>query len=175
MDLRAGNSHWIVPPAERLVGWAADGKRLVFWQRNALRAVMREPVSGRLIGRVAGTYPAQPALAPDGRHVALVSRATMYSGVWGHMMRLPRKLAPNCSMGPWSDDSSHLLVVCSDYVQVRAMDGRLLVRAKLPPNTFWAPGSNAELLFFRHGLRSWTSRQGVALLVRQARSVQSHG
>jgi hypothetical protein len=175
MDLRSGDSHWIAPASEQLIGWSADGKALVFWQRKAFRVVMREPVSGRLIGRVTGTYPTRPALAPDGRHVSLVSLATVYSGVWGHLVRLSGKLVPNCSMGPWSDDSSRFLVICSGYVQVRAMDGRLLVRAKLPPNSFWAPGSNAELLFFRRGLRSWTPRQGVALLVRQARSVQSHG
>jgi photosystem II stability/assembly factor-like uncharacterized protein len=175
MDLRSGNSPWIAPPAEQLVGWSADGKGLVFWQREAFRVVNREPVSGRLVGRMPGTYPTRPALAPDGRHVSLVYRATVYSGLWGHLVRLPRKLAPNCSAGPWSDDSSRFLVICSGYVVIRARDGGLLVRATLPPNTFWAPGSNAELLFFQHGLRRWTPRQGDVLLVRQARSVQSHG
>jgi photosystem II stability/assembly factor-like uncharacterized protein len=164
---------WPRSPGEQLLGWSRDGSSLLFWRSDSSQIVTRDPANGRLLSTLRNVYPTLPSVAPDGAHVALVSSGYLYTGTWDGLQQPATPVDSACVVGPWSSDSSRLLLTCPGRVEERSSQGQLMVAGALPSGAFWVPGSSTDLLFFRHGLQRWSPHAGARLLEPDATSVQS--
>ncbi|GAC1473132.1 MAG: hypothetical protein PVSMB7_26700 [Chloroflexota bacterium] len=172
IDWRAGTHSWPAPPAERMLGWSANGTNLLFWDGVRSQALVRDPRTGRVISTLPGSYPSEPRVAPDARHFAFVHARSLYVGTWGQATRDRLNYRVSCTLGAWSDDSSRVLTVCDGMTQERGTSGSVRAQAKLPAPPFWAPGSQSTLLYVYHGLWRWWPGGGSGLVVPRAESVQ---
>jgi len=162
--------HWAIPPGERPVGWAGEGRSLLFWDGG--RVIARTWTSGQMVANLGRMYPTAPVSALNGKRIALVSRGQLQIGTWHDGMRAVARIGPACGLRAWSDDSARVLVICGSHVEERSATGALVAQRTLSPTASWVAGSHTSVLFFRRdGLWRWTPGLSARLIVQHARSV----
>ncbi|GAC1445553.1 MAG: hypothetical protein NVSMB52_07030 [Chloroflexota bacterium] len=167
---------WSPQPQEVFVAWSPDGHDLLFWDSNLHTIRSRAWATGVLNSEGHVPYSAVPVPAPDGKSVAFASRGSLYVGTWLHGVHVASHVASSCRLVEWSDDSSRLLLTCGGTVQERTVQGRLVARGTLRARVFWAPGSNTDLLFFKHhSLWRWTPPANVREIASNAQPIGAHG
>jgi hypothetical protein len=153
---------WALHSDERVLGWSADGRALLIWNRDTRRVSAHLWSNGRARSELPGLYPVQPLAAPDGRHMAFIWKNYLYTGVWSagpeHTASLSDRNTVACRLRAWSDASTRLLLACGDRVEARSEAGQLVAGRGIAAATWvsWAPGSDRNLLVFRQGnLWAW--------------------
>jgi photosystem II stability/assembly factor-like uncharacterized protein len=166
-------SFWQLPPGGIVLGGGAGTRGLLVWDPAGWVRILSW-MDGRVVRTLSGSYALPPAVAPNGRQIALVAGDRLLVGFWGSL-RPVATVPPECSASQWSDSSSRVLLSCARGVQERAASGELIARIPTVPSTaFWVPGSDSDLLFFRQGeLWRWPAA-GAGLSVARARVLVSH-
>ena len=136
-----------LPPQDRVLGWAADGRDLLVWNAGSKQVVIAD--TKRFTGI---TSASRPVLAPNGKHLAVLAGDLLRITTIGGATRRVEVRA-GCRVQQWSDDSARLLLACGTRGAVQERDpvGHLMERTHLPALASWMPGSHTDLMFFRHG------------------------
>lgn len=182
VNMSAQARTWPLQATERVLGWAQDGRTLLTWIGASGTVQRRSWTTGAVAGKSPLPFPARPLPAPNGKGIAMIDHGTLFTGVWGSALRPVARLAPDCKLSAWSDDSTRLLLSCGAAVQVWTGRGKLKAGTYLPngsgstPRIQWAPHSDRTVLFFRGGsLWRWTQGTAARTIVPAAQSVAGRG
>jgi photosystem II stability/assembly factor-like uncharacterized protein len=164
---------WRLPAGGTVLAWSRDARSLLVWDRSG-HVTTRAWATGSVLATLPGAYALPPAVAPNGRQIALVREDRLLTGSWGTLHPVAT-VPPQCIAGQWSDDSSRFLLSCAHGVQERLASGARAARVpNIPAGAFWVPFSDTDLLFFRSGtLWRWSPPDSVRALVTDAHGV--HG
>lgn len=149
----SGQRHlWVLAPTDRVLGWAAGSHALLVWNGRNGRVFSRSPMTGAILSAQPGSYAVPPLPAPNGRGTALLLGGRLFAGSWVAGVHPVASGLSACLLTGWSDDSRRLLLACGGTAQERTLAGALAGRiVGVPAGAFWAPGSDTDLLYFRHG------------------------
>jgi photosystem II stability/assembly factor-like uncharacterized protein len=159
---------WKLSSADHVIGWTASGRSLLVWNAMRGRLEERSPLNGALRTVYSG-LPAEPKLAPDGRHVAFVNAGRLYVGALPDAATSLLRVTPGCEASAFSATASRVLLRCGSGLEIVDARTRTISETSLPAGARWAPGSDSTILFNRSGdLWAWTHSHGTHLLVRNA-------